>query len=76
VAKVGKSKRAVQKASYAEVHPWLATEAHGNKNNNKPYRIKDFSYVIFCYEITLVSGTLISLRECLLQNFSLNGKKS
>jgi hypothetical protein len=27
-------KRAVQKASYAEVHPWLAMEAHGNNNNN------------------------------------------
>jgi hypothetical protein len=28
-------KRAVQKASWAEVHPWLAADAHGNNQAKK-----------------------------------------
>jgi hypothetical protein len=35
VANVGSLKRAVQKASTLRYIPWLATEAHGNKQTNK-----------------------------------------
>jgi hypothetical protein len=36
VAKVGKSKAGVTISQQAVVHPWLAADAHGNKQTNKP----------------------------------------
>jgi hypothetical protein len=49
--KLERPKRAVQKTSWAEVHPWLATDAHGNKQTNKQtnkgFRTKTANLEIF-----------------------------
>jgi hypothetical protein len=42
VAKVGTSKAGGTISQQAVVHPWLATDAHGNKQTNKMQQILKF----------------------------------
>jgi hypothetical protein len=43
VAKVGTSKAGGTISQQAAVHPWLAADAHGNKQTNKPLKDEKLS---------------------------------
>jgi hypothetical protein len=52
VAKVGTSKAGGTISQQAAVHPWLAADAHGNKQTNKTVKIKDKTTYIYSYNYT------------------------